>query len=143
MPWCHDSNSGSLLFFFSFSFVCAYECAGVQAGGYVCNYSNFIALESIGWSLSESSWFSVLFFFLIFSPSFYYEILLYFLSLPWDSSVCCEDWKSGRIKKPQANSDQSSTLQFYFGKVFLIFCVILHIYRLLFLADSYIRWCIW
>jgi len=42
-------------FTFFFSFLCVCKCAGMKVGGYVCNNFNFIALELIGWSLSESS----------------------------------------------------------------------------------------
>lgn len=119
MPWCHNSNSESLLFFFSFSFVCAYECAGVQAGGYVCNYFNFIALELIGWSLSESSWFSVLLFFFLIFP------LLSIMRFYFISCLCLETLllavRTGKVegsknpKQTQINpAPYNSTLEKFF-----------------------------
>lgn len=51
---------GGSLFLLLLGFFCWFdflvcECAGMQAGGYVCNYFKFIVLELISWSLSESS----------------------------------------------------------------------------------------
>lgn len=101
--------------------MCACDCAGMQAGGYVCNLLNFKALELIGWSVSESSWFSVLLCFFWFpSPSFYNEILLFFplcLYL-WDSSVGCQDWKNGRIIKVKQTQINPAPYNSTLGKFF-------------------------
>lgn len=107
------------LYFFSFMYAC--KCAGTQAGGYVCNYFTFIAFELIGRSLSESSWFSVLFLFIFPILSI---MRLYFVSCVsvWDSSVGCEDWKSGRIKKAK----QTQTNPTRYNSTLEKFCLIYH-----------------